>query len=145
MNICESDRGRVLHLKGELDFHQAPALRSVLGKSAARRPALILELGELSHIDSTGIAVLLEYLRDATESGSTFCIANPSEHVRRVFEIVQIHQAICIFDDVEQAKSALRRGFAHARPEQPLFGARPERDQLPVPAFVSAQIGDDTF
>lgn len=111
----------VFQLAGEIDLHYAPALRALFRvKLKQRCSALIVDLSEVSFIDSTGISVLLEYLRDAAEFNGRFCFAAPTDHVRNVFEIVQLHKAVPIFDTVADAATAMCDG-AKVEPAEPLF------------------------
>ncbi|HEV2718359.1 MAG TPA: STAS domain-containing protein, partial [Terriglobales bacterium] len=49
----------VFALRGEIDLHFAPALRSVLqAKINKHCPALIVDLAQVSFIGSTGLSVL---------------------------------------------------------------------------------------
>jgi len=115
------DHACVFHLEGEIDLHYAPALRALFeAKAKARCRALLADLSAVTFIDSTGISVLLEYLRDATEFDGQFCIAAPTAHVRMVFEIVQLEKALPIFDSVSEAVAAMRTGSV-PWPVQPLF------------------------
>ena len=98
-----------LHLEGEIDMHYAPVLRTLLQAKAKRRcPALAVDLEGVSFIDSTGIAVLIEYLRDAAEFDGKFCLARPTEQVGVIFEIVQLRKALPIFATIPEAIEALR-------------------------------------
>ena len=123
MKLRESrhDHISVFHLEGEIDLHYAPALRALFeAKAKARCRALAVDLSGVSFIDSTGIAVLIEYLRDAAQFDGQFCIAAPTEDVRDVFDIVQLGKALPIFDSVSAAISALRSGCMPA-PADALF------------------------
>lgn len=112
----------VFHLCGDIDMQHAPALRALFaGKAERRCPALIVDLSGVQFIDSTGIAVLLEYLRDATAFDGQFCISGVTDKVRAIFEMLRLDQAMPIFNELTVAKSALYNGcFPSAR--QPLFG-----------------------
>ena len=113
----------VLELKGEIDLHFAPVLRRLLsGKREAQCPALLLDLSAVEFIDSTGLAVILEYLRDATAYHGRFCIGGISENLRTIFEIVRLERSMPIFRDVAAAKHALLSGRIPAV-SAPLFAS----------------------
>ena len=123
MKLREAQRWHVdvFHLAGEIDLHYAPALRALFQVKARQRcPALVVDLSEVSFIDSTGISVLLEYLRDASEFDGKLCLAAPTDHVRTVFEIVQLQKAVPIFATAKEAAAALCNGTVVERTE-PLF------------------------
>ena len=66
----------IFALQGEIDLHYAPVLRSLLqNKIKARCPSLILDLSAVDYIDSTGLATIIEYFRDAAEYGGVLCLA----------------------------------------------------------------------
>ncbi len=111
----------IFQLEGEIDLHYAPGLRSLFAaKAKAHCRELVDDLSGVGVIDSTGISVLLEYLRDAGEFDGRFCVAAPTEHVRTVFEIVQLGKALPILADVNAAIAAMRSDCMRAAAE-PLF------------------------
>jgi anti-sigma B factor antagonist len=110
MKLDESRKGdvAVFHLEDEIDLHYAPALRALFqAKINQRCPALVVDLSGVPFIDSTGIAVLLEYLRDASGFGGKFCVAAPTDHVRHVFEIIRLQEALPIFESTAAAIAAM--------------------------------------
>jgi anti-sigma B factor antagonist len=127
MKLHESrDRNvAIFHLEDEIDLHYAPALRALFQAKANQRcPALVVDLSGVQFIDSTGIAVLLEYLRDASEFGGKFCVAAPTDHVRHVFEIIRLHEVLPIFASTPAAVAAMADGRLPV-PIQPLFRSEP--------------------
>lgn len=119
MKLHESRQNNIqlFHLEGEIDLHYATALRArFAAKAKARCPALVLDLSGVSFIDSTGIAVLIEYLRDAAKFQGRFCIAQPTEHVRDVFEIIRLNTVIPIFGSIVEAITALQKGDSPSTP-----------------------------
>ena len=113
----------VLELQGEIDMHFAPVLRGLLkGKRDTRCPALLLDMTAGEFIDSTGLAVILEYVRDTSAYDGRFCIGGVSENLRTIFEIVRLDRAIPIYHDATAAKNALISGAIPAASE-PLFAS----------------------
>lgn len=111
----------VLTLEGEIDLHYAPVLRSLLqGKLHVRCPALLLDLGRVSFIDSAGLAAIIEYFRDSAEYDGVVCLTGLNENLRAVFEIVRLDQVIPIFPSIADAVAAVKAGRVHP-PEAALF------------------------
>lgn len=111
----------VFQLAGEIDMHFAPVLRELLlGKRNAQCPALLLDMTAVEFIDSTGLAVILEHVRDTKETDGRFCIGGVSANVRSTFEIVRLDRAIPIFAEAAAAKRALLSGIV-PRVSEPLF------------------------
>ena len=113
----------VLELQGEIDMHFAPVLRQLLrAKRDGHCPTLLLDMTGVEFIDSTGLAVILEYLRDTTNDHDRFCIGGVSDNLRTIFEIVRLDRAMPIFADARTAKNALISGCLPSVSE-PLFAS----------------------
>jgi anti-sigma B factor antagonist len=111
----------ILRVEGEVDLHFAPVLRQVLnGKAQQRCPALLLDLSAVEFINSSGIAAILEYLRDAAENRALFCIGGISPRLRPIVEMVRLDRSMPVFADAARAKEAI---IARRLPavSQPLF------------------------
>src|SRR5438128_2138668 len=99
----------ILALRGEIDMFYAPVLRSLLqAKAKASCPALVLDMTEVQFIDSTGLAAIIEYLRDAASFAGTLCIAGLQQPVEATFEIVKLNKVVPIIRSLEEAKKAIR-------------------------------------
>lgn len=76
---------------GELDIVSAPELKEVLeAAQSTGAPDLVVDLGGLQFIDSTGLRVLLTAKRDADRGGGSLQIRNPQAEVRRLLEIAGV-------------------------------------------------------
>jgi anti-sigma B factor antagonist len=81
--------GVVLALHGELDVAASPQLEKLLDQvRAERHPHVMLELSELSFVDSAGVSVLIKAKKEAEEDGSQFILRRPTAQVHRVFALV---------------------------------------------------------
>ena len=113
----------MLELAGEIDMHFAPVLRGLLqSKRDARCAALLLDMTAVTFVDSTGLAVILEYVRDTKAYDGRFCIGGVSNNLQTIFEIVRLDRAMPIFHDATTARNALSSGLI---PEvsEPLFAS----------------------
>ncbi len=78
-----SDAG-LLRIAGELDISNVASLEAAVTATLARRPArLILDVAELSFMDSSALAVLV----GAAAAVGQIHIRNPQPAVRRVIEV----------------------------------------------------------
>ena len=117
------ERIRVLALGGEIDLHFAPVFRTLLEQPAKVAPvAFILDLAEVTFIDSSGIAVIIEHLRSSTRRSNVFCIGGMSEAVKQIFEIIHLEKAMPVFETREAALEALEQRKIK-EPQKPLFAA----------------------
>ena len=78
----------VLTLAGELDPHTAPALAEELDDAiGGGATTVVLQLAELSFIDSSGLRVVISAHRRLDEAGGRLVLRTPSDTVRRLLEI----------------------------------------------------------
>jgi anti-sigma B factor antagonist len=123
MRLKESveDGFDVFALEGEIDLNYAPCLRSLLqSKISARAPALILDLSKVEYIDSTGMATMIEYFRDASKHRGVLCLTGLNPNLKTIFEMVRLDKTIPTFASVADAIAALKQGAVQP-PEEALF------------------------
>lgn len=87
--VVEDDTA-VLVVEGELDLDGAPEMDRWLRRAADAVPdrrRLIVDLGRLAFIDSTGLRLLLQANSRAQEQGYEFVLRPGEPSVQRVFEV----------------------------------------------------------
>ena len=95
---------RVLTLEGEIDFHLSPKVAASLQAIVASKPKrAVVDLGKVTHVDSSGLAVLVRGMQDIHEYGGEFSLAAVRENLRPIFEIACLDQIFQIFPDVSCA------------------------------------------
>jgi anti-anti-sigma factor len=86
----EADRV-VLRLEGELDLASSPILERALGAAeVTQAPLLVLDLDELSFVDSTGLRVILLAHEAARSRSQEFAITPGSPQVQRLLSITSV-------------------------------------------------------
>jgi anti-sigma B factor antagonist len=99
---------KVLSLSGPIDVSRSMELRDLLGElidgPAAR---IVLDLSEVTLIDSSGIGVLVTAHRRADSAGARFALAGASANVGRVFELTRTNKLLSIHPSVEEGIGAL--------------------------------------
>jgi len=75
----------VLSPEGELDLATAPQLAEAFGEGP-----VVLVLGGLDFIDSTGLATLISERRRRTEQGSPFVLVRGSTTTQRLFTVTGV-------------------------------------------------------
>jgi anti-sigma B factor antagonist len=87
--VTDSGDGYVLvSVVGELDVATAPRLRKNLNKALDEtRPTLVMDLTEVTFIDSTALGVLIETSKLCDANGGTMRIAVSEPRILKVFEI----------------------------------------------------------
>jgi anti-anti-sigma factor len=98
------ERTELLVCSGELDLSSAEQLRGAVAGATRRR--LIVDLGALDFIDSTGVGMLLEAARSRDPGCFVLCMADRGA-VARVFQVLGLRDSLPISATVEQATRAL--------------------------------------
>ena len=88
--ILRLDGDTGLKVVGELDVATAPQLRAAL-QGAVFADAPVLDLSELTFLDSCGVHAILDFARAQNGNGPVV-ILDPSDAVTRVLEIIGIDQ-----------------------------------------------------
>ncbi|HVS85115.1 MAG TPA: STAS domain-containing protein [Gaiellaceae bacterium] len=106
VGVERSDGGVVVRLQGELDLYNADAVRAALLGCCEEQPdRLVIDLGEVSFIDSTALGVLIE-ARSRMENRRAFMLAAPGLETRRALEISGLDRHFSIHDSTDAALGA---------------------------------------
>jgi anti-sigma B factor antagonist len=77
-------------LSGELDIAAAPELREALTQIAEEDRDVLVDLEDLTFLDSTGISVLVMACKRIRSQGGGFSVVGVSDVVRRVLEVTSL-------------------------------------------------------
>lgn len=87
----------VLRLQGDLDVATAAELRRALAQALDGSPSsLVLDLSELSFVDSTGIGALVGGSRRAREVGCSFVVRSPVRAVKKALRLTGVDQLLTV-------------------------------------------------
>jgi anti-sigma B factor antagonist len=96
--IVEEEPGeggdRIVRLRGELDVATAPEFERVLLRRRPPTHRVVLDVGELRFMDSTGLRILLQARRAAAEGGWSLVLRSVPPNIRRLFELSGVEDAI---------------------------------------------------
>ena len=92
------DRNLLLELSGELDYHAArKAMEEMeMAIDAAVPLKLVLDLGGVTFMDSSGIALLLRARRRMEALGGNLMVCHVPDQARRVLDAAGINRLITI-------------------------------------------------
>jgi anti-sigma B factor antagonist len=109
LSITRADHGdrTVVHLGGEIDVYTAPLVREKLDEQIqAGRTDLVVDLTEVSFLDSTGLGVLVGRLKLARTRGGSMRLVGTDDRVLKVFAITGLDKVFEIHPDVASALAA---------------------------------------
>lgn len=97
----------VVPLEGEIDLHVSPQIGARLTSMIKQKPPkLVVDLSQVTYIDSSGLAVLIEAMQNVGRYGGKFALTGLQESVRPIFEIARLDQVFRIFPDTATALAA---------------------------------------
>ena len=96
---------------GEIDALTAPQLgRRLLGLAEEGKKDVVVDLSRVTFLDSTGIGVLLNALRQLASRDGRLVLVCPTERVLRPFEVTGLVSRLQIFHSREAALGGLAAG-----------------------------------
>ncbi|MFA7430768.1 MAG: STAS domain-containing protein [Rhodospirillaceae bacterium] len=105
MTVSISDRGgaRVVTLSGEIDLQTSPQVREAVLDSLRQGGAVVVDMGGIVYIDSSGVASLVEGFQVARRQGAAFILAAVSPAAMRVLQLARLDKVFTFQPDVETA------------------------------------------
>jgi anti-anti-sigma factor len=89
-----SDGDQVVRVDGELDIASAPDLEAVLLRPRPRHARVVVDLGALRFMDSTGLRILLHATAAAKEGRWELFLRDVPPNVRRLFTLSGVQDAV---------------------------------------------------
>jgi len=96
---------RLLRLTGRLGIETVPAFLAAARAETA--PTLILDMGDLEYIDSSGVGALLQVHVSLAKSNRQLVLASVPEKVRLVLEIARLQSIFPMYSSVAIAEELL--------------------------------------
>ena len=109
-----SDDLVVLSLAGELDIYTVGGFRQESDKIDPAATQVVVDLTDVSLLDSSGLGALVSLLNRARAAGGVLGIICPQRHLRRVFEITGLRRAFVFGDDLDGVRAALAEAATSA-------------------------------
>ena len=97
----------VLPLEGQIDLHVSAKVAESIAQLIKEKPArLVVDLSRVNYIDSSGLAVLINGMRDMEDYGGLFILAGVRDEVRPILESARLENFFLIFPSVDEALAA---------------------------------------
>ncbi|WP_372592920.1 STAS domain-containing protein [Actinotalea sp.] len=100
----ESGDRTVVEVRGEIDVYTAPVLREELSSLVdSQHTNLVVDLTQVSFMDSTGLGVLVGGLKKVRTLGGDLSLVIDQEAILKVFRITALTQVFSIHSTLEDA------------------------------------------
>ncbi len=119
ISIRESGDVTILELRGRstVDGGESQLLSSHLQKLVAKGVRkLLLNLGDLTQVDSSGISIIVKTYVSVRGQGGDLRLLRPVGHVLEVFRVLHLLEIIPTFEDETQALASFRPLGYFAKP-----------------------------
>jgi anti-anti-sigma factor len=100
----ESERVSIVAPRGRLDLSSAPTFREQVRQlvdSGSSR--LVVDLGEVTFVDSSGLGSIIAGLKAARQAGGDLRIARPNQQVLLVLDLTSLDRVLRPYGTLEEA------------------------------------------
>ncbi len=101
----------VLDVRGRIAFgDECDSLRREVKSLIAAKPiSIVLNLAQVSYVDSGGIGTLVSLFTSAHTAGCDLKLASPTERVRHVLDITKLLPILSVFPTEDRAVASVQR------------------------------------
>ena len=96
----------VVLVAGEIDISTSDDLADTVAGALDGHGVVLLDLAEVTFIDSSGLGVLVRSHRHAEAADAWFAVVHPSRQTRRLITVLGLDQLVHVHDSHEQALAA---------------------------------------
>lgn len=96
---------RVVRLAGRVELDTVPEFLRAL--RAEQAPAVILDLSDVSYLDSSGVGALIQTYSSLRKAERRLALVAPSDRVQAVLEVTRVHKLFQIYPTVAEAETRL--------------------------------------
>jgi anti-sigma B factor antagonist len=103
----------VVDCSGRLVFgEESASLRDMVKKLLTNSPKVVMNLREVSYIDSGGLGTLVSLFTTARSAGGAVKLASLSQRVGDLLQITKLHTIFEVFDNEQTAARSFRENVA---------------------------------
>ena len=110
--VDEATFAAIIRPSGEVDLSTVLILRHALATAYSRGHHVIVDLSEVTFLDSTGFRELLAHHRIYHNNDRLMVLAKPTQPVQTVIDRLNVYRVIPVFSSSETARDSLRRPFS---------------------------------
>ena len=93
----------------QLDASNADDFKRQIAPVLTANSRMVLDLGQLQFVDSSGCGAILSCLKSLTSSGGDLKLCRVTRPVRNIFELIRLHRICEIFDSREDAVASFAK------------------------------------
>jgi len=101
--IIQKDNYIIIMLSGDIDMSCSPEARQIILDALNKKENTMVDLSQVTYIDSSGVASLVEGFQTAKANKLKFSLIGVSDSAMMVFKLARLDKVFPIFDTFEQA------------------------------------------
>lgn len=105
-SLRQSGTTVIVDVVGDIDLQNSPRLRKTLLDALAQSPRVVVNLQQVHYIDSSGIASLVEGLKESQNLKNRFVLFGLSKPAREVLRLTRLINVFEVYETEEQALQA---------------------------------------
>jgi anti-sigma B factor antagonist len=92
---------------GRIDLSSSSEIKQRFAEAVEQgRRRLVVDLGDVSFVDSSGLGALISGLKAARAAGGDLRIARPNDQARMILDLTTLHRVLPPFGSVEEARAS---------------------------------------
>jgi len=105
--VKKQDRFTIVLLKGDVDLYYSPRAREAILENLNNKQNVLVDLSQVTYIDSSGVASLVEGYQMAKDHDLEFGLVGVSDAAINVLQLARLDKVFPIYGSVDER---LRRG-----------------------------------
>ncbi len=94
----------IWRINGDIDINSSPEIKKAFDElTKSEEKKMVIDLKDVSYIDSSGLATLVEVLKKTKSYGGGLKLSNLAEKVKGLFEITKLEKIFEIHNTAEEA------------------------------------------
>jgi anti-anti-sigma factor len=89
----------IVAVTGDVDLATVDVLRAQLTSALQRGAKVVLDLRNVSFMDTQGLAAVIEAEKSSSESGTRFIVVRAPATVHRLFDMIGLTDRLTVVDD----------------------------------------------
>lgn len=110
----ERQEGLVVHVSGEVDLANVERFKAAIQPAFSNRRNVILDVGNLRYIDSTGLHVLIDAHQRLQKHDCRLFVAGASPGIAKVMRILHLDRLMPLVSSVDEALDLIHKDSAAA-------------------------------
>lgn len=108
IEVIKKETISILKITGDVDLYSSPRVRKqVVSLVSKQNKNLLVDLADVTYMDSSGVATLVEALQLTRKLGGKLRLFNLGTTVRDVFDLSRLDKVFDICDNEQQALNGL--------------------------------------